>query len=100
VPASRLQPDYFRRWLYQNGQDVAKLEAAFVPAVPYLLRVPRYLWRQAAEDVARTAAAALKRDEAARFASELRARWFAGYVREAWFGSRGSAAALRLAEGR
>jgi len=100
VPASRLERGYFRRWLYQNGQDVAKVEAAFARGVPYLLRVPRYLWRRAAKDLLAAATSALRRDEAARFASALRVIWFGGYVREAWFGARAGGATLRLAEGR
>jgi len=29
VPASRLSPSYFRRWLYQNGRDVSRLERSY-----------------------------------------------------------------------
>jgi glucosyl-dolichyl phosphate glucuronosyltransferase len=83
VPRGRLQRSYFRRWLYQNGQDVAKVESAYRPAVTRLFGVPRYLWRQAAVDLAATIRAAIARDDRARFASLLRVIWFAGYLREA-----------------
>ena len=84
VPKERLERSYFRRWLYQNGQDVAWLERAYPAATPFLLGVPRYLWRQCAAHVVATAAAAVRGDEAKRFASALRVRWFAGYLRSSW----------------
>ena len=51
-----------------------------VPArrVPRLLRAPRYLWRQAAADVASTMTAAARRDRAQRFGASGRLIWFAG----------------------
>jgi len=82
VPRERLERRYFRRWLHQNGRDVAKLEAAYTPAVARLLGVPRYLWRQAAIDALTMVRAALAFDDRRRFASMLRLIWFAGYVRE------------------
>jgi glucosyl-dolichyl phosphate glucuronosyltransferase len=83
VPRERLERRYFRRWLHQNGRDVAKLEAAYTPTVVRLLGVPRYLWRQAAADALTTLRAALARDDRLRFASFLRLVWFAGYLRDA-----------------
>jgi glycosyltransferase involved in cell wall biosynthesis len=99
VPSSRLRRSYFRRWLYQNGRDVAVIERAYVPLVPYLLGVPRYLWRQALADLAAAAVFSHADDGAARrFASSLRVLWFAGYLRESWFGETSPAPAS--AEGR
>ena len=83
VPSSRLERNYFRRWLYQNGQDVARLERAYLPAMPRLFGVPRYLWRQALVDAARAVRAAIAFDEPARVASLMRVVWFAGYLRAA-----------------
>src|SRR5438093_1104332 len=83
VPRERLERRYFRRWLHQNGRDVAKLETAHTPAVARLLGVPRYLWRQAAIDALTAIRAALTLDDRRRFASLLRLIWFAGYVRSA-----------------
>ena len=85
VPASRLYRGYFRRWLFQNGGDVARLERAYASSAPFLLGVPRYLWRQLLNDAAATLSAAIRRDRARRFASWLRVIWFAGYLRESWF---------------
>ena len=82
VPRERLERSYFRRWLHQNGRDVAKLETAYTPAVARLLGVPRYLWRQAAIDALTALRAAFAFDDRRRFASLLRLIWFMGYVRE------------------
>jgi len=86
VPGARLTRGYFRRWLYQNGRDVARLEAAYLKTVRRLLGVPRYLWRQAALDAISSVRALFARDEPRRFASFVRLIWFGGYVREVWFG--------------
>ena len=88
VGAERLDPGYFRRWLHQNGRDVARLNRVYPRRVPRLLRAPRYLWRQAAADVASTMTAAARRNRAQRFGASTRLIWFAGYLREAWFGKR------------
>ena len=101
VPASRLYPGYFRRWLFQNGGDVARLERAYATPVAFLLGVPRYLWRQVLSDIASTVRAALSGNEAQRFASGLRVIWFAGYLRASWSGRAAAAwPAGELVEGR
>jgi hypothetical protein len=87
VPRERLERGYFRRWMHQNGRDVAKLETAYTPALTRVLGVPRYLWRQAAGDVAASAAAVLGLDDQRWLVSTLRLVWFAGYVRETWSGA-------------
>jgi glycosyltransferase involved in cell wall biosynthesis len=84
VPTERLQRSYFRKWLYQNGQDVARLEASYSSPVRRLLRVPRYLWRQAVGDAWKVFAATLRRDPGERFAAATRILWVSGYAREAW----------------
>ena len=86
VPASRLYRGYFRRWLFQNGGDVACLERSYAVAVAMLLGVPRYLWRQAVKDALSAVRAAVTGNRAQRFASAVRVIWFAGYLRESWFG--------------
>jgi hypothetical protein len=80
VPRERLDRSYCRRWLYQNGRDVARLDATQRAAVTQLLGVPRYLWRQTAANLARLATL----HPAKRFAAATRVLWFAGYVRERW----------------
>ncbi len=86
VPAARLTHAYFRRWSYVNGRIVAGLERDYPTTDRYLLGVPRYLWRAAAEDAWRAAWALLRRDTAARFTAAVRLLWFAGYLREVWQG--------------
>jgi glycosyltransferase involved in cell wall biosynthesis len=84
VSQERLTRTYFRQWLYQNGRDVARLESAYAGHVRRLMGVPRYLWRQAAGDLARTFHAVLAGDTPRRVALGLRLVWFGGYLREAW----------------
>ncbi len=84
VPRERLTRDYFRRWLYQNGRDVARLEAAYANGTRRLLRVPRYLWRQAAVDVLSMMKPSVAGNPRARFAASTRLIWFGGYLRDSW----------------
>jgi glycosyltransferase involved in cell wall biosynthesis len=99
VPADRLRRSYFRRWLYQNGRDVACLERSYRPEAAMLLGVPRYLWRRAIADALTSIGAALRGDAALRLAASVRVLWFAGYLREAWLPAGPSAEArLSLAE--
>src|SRR5207248_10599805 len=84
VPDDRLERRYFRRWLYQNGRDVARLESSYTANVRRVFGVPRYLWRVAAINAVHAARAALSGDRRARFASLLRLVWFGAYVRESW----------------
>jgi glycosyltransferase involved in cell wall biosynthesis len=84
VPAERLNRDYFRRWLFQNGSMVAGLEREFPSTPHHLLGVPRYLWRQAAGDAVRFLAGWRPRGAESRFAAEARMLWFAGFLRGAW----------------
>jgi glycosyltransferase involved in cell wall biosynthesis len=86
VPESRLNRTYFRRWLFHNGQIVAQLETTYPRRATRLLRVPRYLWRAAAQDAGRWAGAAIRGDTTNGFAAAMRITWFAGYVRAAWLG--------------
>lgn len=86
VPAARLERAYFRHWSYANGRIVAGLERDYPTTDHYLLGVPRYLWRAAAEDAGRAATAVLRRDTPARFTAAVRLLWFAGYLREVWQG--------------
>lgn len=84
VPAERLDLDYFQRWFYDNGVIVAGLEQEYPTTDRYLLNVPRYLWRRAANDLALIATATALRDRKRATAARLRLGWFAGY----WHGRR------------
>lgn len=85
VPADRLERQYFRRWHYQNGRDVARLQTSYPESCRRLLRVPGYLWRQTVNDARGVVAGS----GAQRFAAWARLRWMAGYLRESWFGQPG-----------
>jgi len=87
VARERLDRRYFRQWLYQNGRDVARVDASYPPSTPYLFGVPRYLWREAASNMWGAIRWTLSGDRAASFAAALGALRFCGYVREAWFGA-------------
>jgi glycosyltransferase involved in cell wall biosynthesis len=87
VARERLKRRYFQRWLYQNGRDVARVEASYPQTLPQLLGVPRYLWREAASNTYGAIRSTLAGDRAAGFAGVLRTLRFFGYLREVWFGS-------------
>lgn len=88
VPAARLTREYFKKWLYQNGRDVCRLEASYPRPVPRLLGVPRYMWRESAAAAASACVAAVAGHPEDRAAAALRVMWFGGYLHEAWFGGR------------
>ena len=96
VPRARLHRSYFRKWLFQNGQDVARLEQTYRHTGKRLLAVPGYLWSDAARAARDTARAAIAGDSAARFAATVRLIWIAGYMRERWLGTRRSATAAQI----
>jgi len=86
VPRERLTPAYFWRWLYQNGRAVARLESSYPLAVARLLRVPRYLWREAAANAWLAVRYVVGGNRGSGLAAALRVVWFGGYIREAWLG--------------
>jgi glycosyltransferase involved in cell wall biosynthesis len=87
VPAARLERQYVRKWLYQNGRDVARLEASHPDARRRLLGVPGSFWRQAVSDACAAARGVFRGDCARRFAATARLRWLGGYLRESWLGT-------------
>lgn len=95
VPRERLDRAYCRRWLYQNGRDVARLHAVHAAPAAHLFGIPRYLWRQGAANLLAMLWAFVTVDQAARFAALVRVLWIGGYIRESWFGRQHRA----LAEG-
>ena len=77
VARERLERRYFRQWLYQNGRDVARVDASYPPSTPQLFGVPRYLWREAAADIWGAIRWTVSGDRAAGFAAALRTLRFA-----------------------
>ena len=86
VPRKRLVASYFRRWMYQNGRDVARLAALGAPT-RRLIGIPRHLWREAIVNTSRAVRLSLAGDSASALAAGLRVLWFGGYLRETWIGS-------------
>lgn len=84
VPTARLDRSYCRRWLYQNGRDVARLAAMQPAQATRLLGVPRHMWREACQHAASLASAAASNDSPRRFAAGVRLLWLSGYIREVW----------------
>lgn len=90
VPADRLRLRYFLRWYYDNGGIEASLEDDYPTTQHYLLRVPRYLWRQLVTHLfgAAMGIVTLSAERSGRHL--MRVVWFAGYVWERWTGERRS----------
>ena len=84
VPAERLRPGYFLRWLATNGGIHAALEAQFPSTPHYLLKVPRYRWRLFANDLVDAAAGLFSLDRRRVIAAYMRMAWFTAYVRGRW----------------
>jgi glycosyltransferase involved in cell wall biosynthesis len=86
VPADRLTRGYFRRWLYQNGRDSARVQSLHPAGERRLFGVPRYLWRHALSDLGAALVGLITVNQARAFAAFTRLAWMTGYVRQAWFG--------------
>jgi glycosyltransferase involved in cell wall biosynthesis len=84
VPGDRLRLGYFSRWFFDNGGIAAGLEHAYPSTTRLLLRVPRYLWRQLADDLAGASRGLLTADLRRVTAAHMRCVWFAGYLRSRW----------------
>jgi glucosyl-dolichyl phosphate glucuronosyltransferase len=81
VPADRLRFNYFQRWFHDNGAIEALLEQVYPTTGRYLLGVPRYMWRQAATDVAVMIGTAATGNIKRATACEMRLAWFVGFMK-------------------
>jgi glucosyl-dolichyl phosphate glucuronosyltransferase len=97
VPATRLRLAYFWRWHWDNGAVHAALEQVYPPAVPHLLDVPRYLWRQSLSDALSGIRGLLTFDSRRAATAAMRLTWFAGYLRERWSARRRAGTGMRTA---
>jgi glycosyltransferase involved in cell wall biosynthesis len=90
VPPDRLTRRYFRRWFFWHGRTMARMaESAYhrlnLSRVPHVLRVPRFLYRQFAEQFGRWLwTATTRRDPLARRVEELMLIEYVGYFAESW----------------
>lgn len=88
VPADRLRLGYFHRWFRDNGAIEAQLEEQYPFDGPHLFGVPRYRWRLLVRDLSSLLLGVATLDPRRATAGEMRAAWFAGYLRARW-GRRG-----------
>lgn len=87
VPASRMTASYHRRWWYWKGVARGRIEdwhrvselGLDLQTVPRFLRLPRFMWRSALEDVAGWLQAVVTRPELRRIEREVKLTYFAGY---------------------
>ncbi len=84
VAADRLRRAYFRQWFGDNGAIVAALEREYPTTQNYLLGVPRYLWRQLADELIATGRALVTGNVDRATLGRMRLAWFAGYLRGRW----------------
>lgn len=96
VPAKRLTRRYFRQWFYWSGKTHALMLDDLYPSldmatVPRLFGVPRFMYRQAAEQGWRYAKRLARADGLGLLVEELRLLQYAGLFAACWsgHGSRG-----------
>jgi glucosyl-dolichyl phosphate glucuronosyltransferase len=102
VPASRLQRSYFRRWFYWHGRTMARMSSAIyheldLDRIPYVLRVPRFVYREFLQQVMRWFRRAGRSDAIALLKEEVQLIDYVGFFRESWFGRQRNDARLRPA---
>jgi glycosyltransferase involved in cell wall biosynthesis len=92
VPAARLTKRYFRRWWYWKGVSRARVDAMHhrtelgldLDRVPYVARVPRFIWGVLARSALQCVAAAISRDVRDVTRYEMHCAYALGYVRACW----------------
>ncbi len=92
VPAARLTRRYFRRWWFWKGVSRARVDAMHhrtelgldLDRVPYVARVPRFIWGVMARGALQCTAAALTRDARKATRYEMQCAYALGYVRACW----------------
>lgn len=93
VPAGRLTRKYFRQWFYWSGRTHALMLDDLYPSldmttVPRLLGVPRFIYRQAAEQAWRYIAKVGRADALGLLIEEVRLLQYAGLFAGCWSRSR------------
>lgn len=80
VSPERATKDYFRRWYYDYGRTAVR-RGGVPESAPRIFGVPRYLYRELAEELLK---AATRPSPHERFVHELRARCVVGTIVENW----------------
>lgn len=92
VPAERLTKEYFRRWWYWKGVSRAIVDAMHgqtelglhLDTVPYVARVPRFVWGLMVRSAGQAAVARLNRNERSWMRHQMHCAYAVGYVRSCW----------------
>jgi glucosyl-dolichyl phosphate glucuronosyltransferase len=92
VPAERLSKSYFRRWWYWKGVSRARVDQMHrrtelgldLQRVPYIAKVPRYVWGQLPRGAWHWLLAVVRRDPRGAARHEMRAVFALGYIRACW----------------
>ena len=92
VPADRLSKSYFRRWWYWKGVSRARVDLMHrrtelgldLQRVPYIAKVPRFVWGQLPRGAWHWLGARLRGDHQAAARHEMRAVFALGYIRACW----------------
>lgn len=89
VPATRLSRTYFRRWFYWHGRTMARMAGAVyleldLTCVPYVARVPRFVYREFIEQFFRWVRRAGRTDALSLLTEEVRLIEYLGFFAESW----------------
>lgn len=103
VPAARLTKRYFRRWWFWKGIARARVDSMHrrtelgldLSLVPYVARVPRFIWGLAPRAVLKWARAIHLGDRQTATRHEMECAYVLGYIRACW--SRGASRSLEPA---
>ncbi len=84
VPRERISRRYFRRWHRGYGLSMARVHSMHPLSAPYLLGVPRFLYRRFLEAIPQMIASRLRGDLPGAFAAELQLWFSLGYLNGAF----------------
>jgi hypothetical protein len=92
VPPGRLTRSYFRRWWYWKGVSRARVDAMHertelgldLRTVPYVARVPRFVWGLLLRATLHWAKAVVARQPRAAMREQMQLAYACGYVRACW----------------
>ncbi len=86
VPASRLTRRYFRRWFFWHGRTMARMAGAVyldldLDRVPFVLGVPRFVYRETLDQISRWLRCVGRTDALALLINEVTADRIRGFLR-------------------
>jgi glycosyltransferase involved in cell wall biosynthesis len=89
VPGERLTRRYFRRWFYWHGRTIARMADGIYPdldldQVPHVAGVPRFVYREFLDCVARWLGRVGRHDALALLMEEVKAVEYLGFFAESW----------------